>query len=228
MVINASMRTSAPPPASGTALGLKYTILKLEGDSMTPVAPDAVFHAHDKIQFRIESNGPGYLYIVSRGSSGKWMPMFPSPEIANGDNHIEGFQDYTFPNGYRYAFDEQAGDERLFLILSRDPKPDFEQLVYSLRGKAAPASGIQPAAVPASDPKPAARPASPPRMLTATNIDDSTIDKFRKVYARDLVIEKVDDQANSTAKEKEKAVFVVNATGASDSCVVADLTLAHQ
>jgi hypothetical protein len=211
------MRTSAPPPASGTALGLKYTILKLDGSNMTPAAPDSVFHANDKIQFSIESNGPGYLYIVSRGSSGQWKPMFPAPEIAGGDNRIEGFHDYTFPAGYRYVFDEQAGDERLFLILSRDPKPDFEQLVYSLRDKV----------TPASDPKPAAPQAAPPhKTLVAANIDDATIDRFRTVYARDLIIEKVGDTPSSEVKEK--AVFVVNATGASDSCVVADLTLAHR
>ena len=183
---------------------------------MTPVAPDTVFHAHDSIQFSIETNGPGYLYIVGRGSSGKWMPMFPSAEIANGDNHVEGFHNYTFPEGYRFSFDEQVGAERLFLILSRDPKPDFEQLVYSLQGRTTPAS--EPA-------QPAAQPQHKMLMASAS-IDDPTIDKMRTVYARDLVIEKVGDQPSSDSKEK--ATFVVNASGAPDSCVVADLTLAHR
>ena len=146
--------------------------------------------------------------------------MFPAPEIADGDNRIEGFHDYTFPNGYRYAFDDQTGDERFFLILSRDPKPDFEQLVYSLKDK-------DKAVTPASDTKPAApAPAQPHRMLMASNIADSTINRLSNAYARDLVIEKVGDEPNTTAKEK--AIFVVNATGASDSCVVADISLAHQ
>jgi hypothetical protein len=218
LIINASMRTSAPPPASGTALGLKYTVLELEGSSMVPVAPGTIFHAHDKIQFSIETNGPGYLYIVARGSSGEWKPMFPAPEIADGDNRIEGFHDYTFPNGYRYAFDELAGDERFFLILSRDPKPDFEQLVYSLKDRPV---------TPANDAKPAAPQAAPQhKTLMAANIEDSTITRFRNAYARDLVIEKIGDEPNTNSKEK--ATFVVNATGASDSCVVAEFSLAHR
>ena len=220
MVINAAMRTSAPPPSTGTPLGLKYTILKLEGANMVPVAPDAVFHTNDKIQFSIESNGPGYLYIVSRGSSGEWQPMFPSEKIDGGDNHIEGFHDYVFPAGYRYSFDEQPGAERLFLILSRDPKPDFEQLVYSLQDRTAPARTVDETVHPKTEAP------QPHRSLVASNISDSTIDKFRNVYARDLVIEKVGDQP--AADSKEKAVFVVNASGTSDSCVVADLTLAHR
>jgi hypothetical protein len=207
------MRTSAPPPATGTALGLKYTVLKLVGDTMKPVAPSSVFHAGDKIQFSVETNGPGYLYIVSQGSSGTWKPMFPSPEIAAGSNNIEGFHSYTFPSGYRYVFDQQAGDEKIFLILSRDAKPDFEELVYSLQGGKT---------VPSSAPRPA-EPAGP---VLRASIDDSMVGRLHQTYARDLVIEKVGDDA--PADTQEKAVYVVNPSGSSDSAVVADIHLVHR
>jgi hypothetical protein len=206
-------RSTAPAPASGTALGLKYAILKLSGDAMIPAPPDSVFHAGDKIQFSVETNGPGYLYIVSQGSSGAWRPMFPSPEIEGGSNFVEGFHTYTFPPRQRFVFDQQAGEERFFIILSRDAKPDFEQLVYSLRG-------VKPAA--ASAPQPA-EPA--PQTLRAS-IDGATLGRLHEVYARDLVIEKLGDEAN--AGSQEKAVYVVNATGSADSCVVADFRLVHQ
>src|SRR5437762_2841889 len=72
---------TAPLPASGAPpLGLRYTILKMNSDnSTTDVAPDMVFHSGDRIRFSVESNAPGYLYIVNQGSSGNWKPMFPSP-----------------------------------------------------------------------------------------------------------------------------------------------------
>ena len=60
--------------------------------------------------------------------------MFPSPEIASGSNRVEGFHTYIFPPEHRYVFDRQAGEEKIFIVFSRDPKPDFEQLVYSLQG----------------------------------------------------------------------------------------------
>ena len=216
-VINASdtipMRTSAPAPASGVALGLKYTILKLSGDSMQPAAPSSVFHAGDKIQFSIETNGPGYLYIVGQGSSGSWTPMFPSPEIENGNTRVEGFHTYTFPAGYRYVFDRQPGDEKVFIIFSRDQKPDFEDLVYSLQSKK-------------NTPVDQPRAPQPQQPVLRASIDDETVGSLHKTYARDLVIERVGDGA--PADSGEKAVYVVNATGTSDSCVVADLKLVHQ
>jgi hypothetical protein len=218
-------RTSAPAPASGTPLGLKYTILKLVGDAMTPVAPSAVFHAYDKIQFSIEANGPGYLYIISQGSSGVWKPMFPSPEIEGGNNHVEGFHTYTFPQGYRFAFDNQPGDEKFFLVLSRDPKPDFQEMVYALQApKGAPAPREAPKQAPVSAPD--AGSAKGP--LLRASVDGATVGRLQHVYARDLVIEKIGDDAAAKSDTQEKAVYVVNASGNSDSVVVADLHLVHQ
>lgn len=209
------MRTTAPPPVNGTPLGLKYTILKLVGDQMMPVAPSSVFHANDKIQFSIETNGPGYLYIVSQGSSGTWKPMFPSPEIDGGSSAVEGFHTYIFPSGYRYVFDPQAGEEKVYLIFSRDAKPDFEQMVYSLQGRTS---------QPASEPHPAQQPAAGP--VLRASIDDATVGRLHQTYARDLVIEKVGDDAG--ANNQEKAVYVVNPSGSPDSALVADLHLVHQ
>jgi hypothetical protein len=212
-------RTSAPAPVSGIALGMKYTILKLSGSDMVPAAPSSVFHDGDKIQFSIETNVAGYLYIVSQGSSGTWKPMFPSPEIEGGSNAVEGFHAYTFPPQHRYVFDQQPGDERFFIVFSREPKPDFEQLVYSLQGgKVAPAADARPA-------EPSHPVASPTPVLRAS-IDEASVDHLHQTYARDLVIEKVGDDPH--ADTKEKAVYVVNASGNGDSAVVADLHLVHQ
>jgi hypothetical protein len=187
---------------------------------MMPAAPNSVFHAGDKIQFSIETNSPGYLYIVSQGSSGTWKPVFPAPEIEGGDNRVEGFHTYTFPSGYRYVFDQQAGEEKVFIIFSRDPKPDFEQLVYSLQG-----GQTKPA--PVSQPAPQDRPAH----VLRASIDDSTVGRLHQAYSRDLVIERVGDDAHPNPQEnatQEKAVYVVNATGSADSALVADLHLVHQ
>jgi hypothetical protein len=220
--VSSGARASAPAPASGTALGLKYTILKLSGDTMTPVAPSSVFHAGDKIQFSIETNGPGYLYIVSHGSSGIWKPMFPSPEIEGGNNRVEGFHTYTFPSGYRYVFDRQPGAEKISIIFSRDAKPDFEQMVYSLQNGTT-NSAPQPAAQPGAQDK--------SKPVLRASIDDSTVGRLHETYARDLVIERVGDDTHSNTPDsaaQEKAVYVVNASGNTDSALVADLNLVHQ
>jgi len=149
--------TTAPMPASGAPpLGLRYTVLKLAADNTpTEVPNDTVFHAGDRIRFSVEANAPGYLYIVNQGSSGNWKPMFPSAEIEDGNNRIEGWHPYTMPPGSRLAFDSTVGTENLFIVLSLQPESDLESMIYSLQGKKKAA-----AAAPASTPK---RPSNLPK-----------------------------------------------------------------
>lgn len=207
--IIAASAVTAPKPTEGAALGLRCTILKLSGSEMTEVPPDTVFHAGDRIQFAVETNGPGYLYIVSQGSSGAWKPMFPSAEVADGSNRIDGFHRYIMPSKSRLVFDEQAGLENIFIVLSRQPEPSLESTIYSLRQ-----SKTSPAA------------ASQPKTLLMASIDDRMVGHLRETYARDLIVEKVDE--TTPGDKKENAIYTVNPSGSQDSRVVADLRLVHQ
>jgi hypothetical protein len=214
--------TVGDPPAP--RLGLRYTIVRKSGDDMLEVAPDTVFHAGDRIQFHVQVNGPGYLYIVVQGSSGTWTPLFPSPQINHGDNRVDAWETYTMPPGYRMLFDQQTGIEKVFLMFSRAPEKDLEQLIYSLRGRAKPASA-RPEPAPSPD-----APAEPKQLVASLSIDDATVGRLRNTYARDLVLEKVDDagDGSANARPKEKSVYVVNPSGAPNSRVVADIQLVHQ
>jgi len=200
---------------SAVPLGLRYSILKREGSGSTEMDPDTVFHSGDKIRLRIDVNTSGYLYIINRGSSGNWNPLFPSAKIANGDNHVEKGIEYEIPPGYVFTFDEQAGTEKLFVVFSRQPVADLEEIIYSLTG------GQKPTAP--------ARPDGGKTLLAMANIKDGTIDRLRNVYSRDLIIEKVDETKASppSAPAKEKAVYVVNPSKSADSRLVADITLIH-
>jgi hypothetical protein len=208
-------------PSAEKPLGLRYSFLRnAGGDDYREVDPDTVFHSGDRIRVAAQSNDEGYLYIVIKGTSGSWKVLFPSAEIAEGSNRVSsGRQTLIPPPPGRFAFDEQAGEERLFIVLSRNPEPSLEKLIYSL-GSASPA--------PAGEPAPARE--QPKHLLTALNmppVDDALVGRLRnQVYARDLVFEKVDD---STPGDKpEKAVYVVNPTGSPESRLVADVTLKHQ
>ncbi|HUI76402.1 MAG TPA: DUF4384 domain-containing protein [Bryobacteraceae bacterium] len=201
--------------SSGMPLGLKYSVLKKSGDNMVEVAATSIFHAGDRIQINVQTNQAGYLYIVTRGSSGIWKPMFPSAEVEDGNNHVEGFKTYVMPPKSRLLFDEQAGDEKLFLIFSRVPEPDLEKMIYSLQGGAA---------IPASKKDQPVQKA--PLLMASAKIDDMTVGRLRNTYSRDLVIETVDE--NTPGARKEEAIYVVNPTGSADSRVVADIKLVHQ
>ena len=217
-VIRASVQ-SAP---AGPPLGLKYIILKLTGGNMVETAPDSVFHAGDRIQVSVETNTPGYLYVIHQGSSGTWKPMFPSAEVADGNNRVEGWRTSVLPPKSRLLFDEQKGIEKLFVVFSREPEPDLEKMIYSLQGG-------KPTPTAAPTPQPDRQPQKQ-LLASALPIDDNTVGRLRNTYSRDLVIEKVDDStpANAPGDKKETAVYVVNPSGSRDSRVVADIQLVHQ
>jgi len=205
-------QTASPARQGGTTvrvsspiLGLRYSILKREsGDHYVEVAPDTIFHAHDVIRLNVMSNEKGYLYIVQQGSSGTWSPLFPDPAINNGKNFVEAGSGYEIPSGKGEGFemDERSGEEKVFILLMREPEPDLDKIVISLRRTSGQA------------PHPAAAPAA---------IDNSVIEQLREqVQSRDLVFTKTDDE--------EKAVYVVNAGAKANanSRVVVDVKLNHK
>ena len=199
------------------ALGLRYSILRNSGDGdYREVAPDTVFHSGDRIRVAVEVNDSGYLYIAMKGASGTWRILFPAADIAGGNNRVESGQPCTIPSAPgRFAFDQQPGEERIFIVLARQPEPSLEQLIYSL-GSVAPASAPV---------VPSARPA---RILSAqASFGDPLVDRLHsEVFARDLVFETVDE--NTPGAKKENAVYVLNRSGSPNSRLVADFVLKHQ
>ena len=212
---NQTMPVSYSPDES-IPLGLRYSILKRESSGSIEVDPETVFQSGDKIRLRVDVNTAGYLYIINRGSSGNWNPLFPSAKIANGDNRVQKGIQYEIPPGFVFTFDEQPGTEKLFVVFSRKPVSDLEDLIYSL-------TGGQKQNLPA-------KADSSKVLLAQANIQDGMIERLRNVYSRDLIIEKVDETKTPppSAPEKEKAVYVVNPSRSADSRLVADITLIHK
>ena len=203
---------------SGKPLGLRYSILRNDGEGdYREVAPDTVFHSGDRIRVAVEVNDTGYLYIAMKGASGTWKVLFPTADIEGGNNRVESGRQYTIPPAPgRFAFDQQPGEEQLFIVLSRQPEASLEHLIYSLG---------TPETSPTSAP---AEPKPQPKLLSAdASLGDPLIGRLHnEVYARDLVFEKVDE--STPGDKKENAVYVLNRTGSPDSRLVADFVLKHQ
>jgi hypothetical protein len=196
-------------------LGLRYAILKRTGEEYREVDPDRTFHSGDAIRVSVEANDTGHLYIVMRGTSGNWRLLFPSPEIDGGNNRVVRGRRYQIPSRNAFIFDENAGTEKLFLVLTRKPETDLDQLIYRLStGKANPDQGTT----------------EPKTLMMAESrqqITDDVVNRIRgRVLSRDLVFEKVDEQ--TPGEQKETAVYVVNHKLAADSQLVVDLSLKHQ
>jgi len=208
---------------SNLPLGLRYTLQKKTSEGPVDVSADTEFHSGDRIRLNVEVNDSGYLYIISKGTSGAWTPLFPSPELENGDNRVQKGQIYSVPPGHVFTFSGKPGVERLFVIFSRQPVDEIDSLIYSLKG------GARPVANPGGE-----RPAAESLMADA-RLDDNRIAQLRAVYSRDLIIEKADQEQTQeqtsepkTSQPQDRSVYVVNPKGSADSRVVADIPLVHK
>ncbi len=215
-------------PATGP-LGMRYSVLKRNAaGEYQEVDADTVFHSGDRIRLEAQANSTGYLYVVAQGSSGNWQVLFPSREVSNGSNQVHRGETRLVPGGNQgqFVFDEQAGTEKLFFVLSRQPEPSLDKLIYSMGGQSAPADPtvVQPAAE------------SNRVLMAQASVSDDVIARIRsQMQSRDLIFEKVDNEkvvsqnaAPSGQVKIETAAYVVNRSTAPDARLVVDLKLKHQ
>lgn len=117
-------------------LGLRYAVLKQKPDSTyQEISPSAVFHAGDRIHLSLMSNNEGYLYVIEKGSSGKWIPLYPMINSAVESNKLAAGKEYIVPGKGAWEFKGEAGQERLFVLLSRTPETSLGAMIASLRDR---------------------------------------------------------------------------------------------
>jgi hypothetical protein len=210
-------RTATTSPqvmtVANVPLGLRYSVMKREGSGkFGEVDPDSTFRSGDRIRLNVDTNTPGYLYVVMQGSSGNWRLLFPSADVEGGNNRIEKGTSQQIPAGDKgqFVFDEQSGTEKLFLVLSRRPEADLDKLIYSITGGAS---------------------SSDRTLVAEARIGGDVVDRLRQeVKSRDLVFEKVDEMAihtNGSEVRTEKATYVVNPSRTDDARLVVDVALKH-
>ena len=202
-VINAAYTATDKP------LGLRYALVQILNGAEQEVSPTATFKSGDQVRVKVEGNRDGYLYVIARGSSGVWKPLFPAADINGGDNRITARRPQRLPsNTQAFTFDDQAGQEQLFVIYSAEPVKDVDALIPSLT---APEN---------KEPKP-----GPLIMASAAPINDAFVSQMRNTYSRDLIVQTVTPSQPGEASVPESAVYVVSKTGGR---VVADIKLEHK
>lgn len=217
-------------------IGLRYALLLRDSEGhYNEVSPNAIFHSGDHLRLSVMANQPGYLYVIQQGSSGAWTSIYPKrpPEDSAPTNKIEAGQIYQIPGGKgMFRFDQTPGQEKLFLILSRERIADLEGAIDSLKKNGQPTS----------TPAPPATPAASGELIEASNhIPDAFV---QQLASRDLTLEDEEtvDQpkgvqpgtpsaSQSASPQAEKAVYVVakaSYTKGESPRVVASVTLKHE
>lgn len=99
--------------------GLSYWIERSNGNGFQRVTATSDFHNGDRIRFFVRSNRSGYLYMVTRGVSGRTAYLYPTK--TSESEYIEAGKDYRIPQQDAIVFDNQAGTEEVWLFLSDNP-----------------------------------------------------------------------------------------------------------
>ncbi|MGH8557257.1 MAG: DUF4384 domain-containing protein [Methylococcales bacterium] len=93
---------------------------------MQRVATSSLFRSGDRVFLHVRSNPSGYLYIVNQGTSGRSDFLFPA--TINDREYIDANRTYSIPsNGGYIRFDNQPGQEIVWLFLSQYPLPPILQ-----------------------------------------------------------------------------------------------------
>jgi hypothetical protein len=217
----AATGTSANAAAQLRALhlGLRYSLLlaRARGDSGQPVEPERKFRKGDCVAIELEANRSGYLYVLSKQSGGDWVPLFPTPELADQSNQIDPGQVIRTPKRGCFEIDDPPGTDTLFVVLSRDPR-DIYELSESIKGP-----GDRP------------QPSSGATQIASTGRINSAVDRIAEEYGtRDLPFKQVAKPAparKAAAKPADKAelanaVYVVNGSKPA-STLVTKIEIAH-
>ena len=201
---------------SSERMGLRYSLLLQDAaGGYIEAAPRQTFHSGEKMRLSIMANQSGYLYVIDGGSSGSWSPIYPGAGAAPEANHVEAGKLYVIPNRSAFRFDPPAGDEKVFIIVSKERLTDLDATIQNLKGPAN---------------TPSEQRSTPGTMEASNHIPDELMEHLA---GRDLTLvqeQQVDDAPSASDASGEKAVYVVSngvPPGARGPQVVAAVMLRH-
>jgi len=191
-------------------LGFRYDIVLVENGSGT-ADPSQPLKTGQCFVLDLEVNYPGYLYVLSKGSSGNWNPLFPSSDMPDESNMLRARTPMRIPQEHCFVVNAPAGDEHLFLVLSRNPE-GMRALDEAIRGK--------PGAAPAAEGRPDA-------VLNAQmRVDEQVVKLSHELKGRDLGVKRISKPLN--AQEPANSVYVVDVSDKPNDRIITDVLLHHQ
>ena len=203
---------------SNEQIGVRYSVMLRDASGKyNDVSPTEVFHSGDYLHLSVMANQPGYLYVVQKGSSGRWSPIFPAKGSAPEANKVEQGQVTEIPTGSSaFQFDSTPGEEQIYIIVSRNPISDLDGLISGLKKPGGTTNSQAPAKAPDMS------------VYEAENKMPAELDHFA---SRDLNLVQVEDaKPSKPAEATEHAVYVVSKGSATSTGprVIAQITLKHQ
>lgn len=93
------------------------------------VGEGSVLRSHDNFQVHLETNRPGYIYILLYDSQGRASQIFPDPKI-DQPGFVEGARKLVIPSKELWFWlDENTGTETIYVLASENPMGDIRGLL---------------------------------------------------------------------------------------------------
>ena len=92
---------------------------QVKGDKVEVTSPQHVFRSGDLVRFRFKPSFDGYLYVMDRSTSGKYLVLYPAKD-AQETNHVERDREYLIPpsQGEWFRVDDPPGYETVYFVIS--------------------------------------------------------------------------------------------------------------
>jgi hypothetical protein len=128
-----STKTPDSRPVNVPRLGIGLTLFSRDSNGLAVrVDPDRVFRKGDRIRILLETNTDGYLYIFNKTNDSVPVMIYPDAEIDEGGNYLQAHVPFEIPAADAaderlrwFAFDENAGTEKVFFVFTREPLKDI-------------------------------------------------------------------------------------------------------
>src|ERR1044072_8960625 len=116
-------------PVNARRIGLGVTLFMRDSNGLAVrTDPDHVFRKGDRVRVLLETNTDGYLYILNTTDDGAATMIYPDADLDEAGNYLQAHVPFEIPTSLAteerlrwFAFDENAGTERLFLVFTREP-----------------------------------------------------------------------------------------------------------
>ncbi|HEV8135592.1 MAG TPA: DUF4384 domain-containing protein [Pyrinomonadaceae bacterium] len=126
---SASNNSNKPAPVNAQRLGLGLTLFMRDSNGLAVrTDPSRVFQKGDRVRVLLETNSDGYLYIFNTTNDGPPVMIYPDADLDEAGNYVQAHVPFEIPSSLAaeerlrwFAFDEAAGNERLFFVLTKEP-----------------------------------------------------------------------------------------------------------
>ena len=126
---SSSSNVNRPAPVNAQRLGLGLTLFMRDSNGLAVrTDPSRVFQKGDRVRVLLETNSDGYLYIFNTTNDGPPVMIYPDAALDEAGNYLQAHVPFEIPSGLAaeerlrwLVFDENAGNERLFFVFSKEP-----------------------------------------------------------------------------------------------------------